>query len=187
MSTNGQIQDVGKYGRSSKGMLLVVAILSLFALFVFVSSVSAQGAQRIAGIGYFEGEEACDEPITNSAGVSPDASLDMTGDLQGCLYIFIETYECMPGGVYIEDGHEIYVGSGAEGDDGTFQTEYRFVAHFPSEADCHAFTNMIRGRCQHPIVAGSGTGDYRGVTGKFQMVDNVEEGYADYLGLLHFR
>jgi hypothetical protein len=70
--------------------------------------------------------------------------------------------------------------------DGTFETTYRFVANFANEDDCNAFNNQIRGRCQHPIVAGSGTGDYKGVTGKFQLTDNVEEGTADLVGLLHF-
>ena len=99
---------------------------------------------------------------------------------------FPETFSCSANGVYVEEGMEIYVVGGGDGDDGTFETTYRFIAHFPSEAECNAFTNQIRGRCLHPIAAGTGTGDYEGVTGMFQMTDNVEEGTADLVGLLHF-
>ena len=162
-------------------------LLSFLAAFVFVSTASAEGvSRRITATGYFLGEEPCDAPITNADGDSADLSLDFVGDLDGCLYIFVESFTCSSNGVYVEEGGEIYVGSGAPGDDGTFETTYRFVAHFASEEDCNAFNNQLSGRCQHPIVAGSGTGDYRGVSGKFQMTDNVEELTTNLTGLLHF-
>jgi hypothetical protein len=178
---------VGKRGLSRKGKVVVLALLSLFAFFVFISSVSAESvSRRITAVNYIDGSAVCNDEITNSAGEAPAFSSDLVGDLDGCLYTFPETYSCSANGVYVEDGMEIYVGGGGEGDDGTFETTYRFVAHFPSEEECHTFTNQIRGRCLHPIAAGTGTGDYEGVTGMFQMTDNVEEGTADLVGLLHY-
>lgn len=176
-----------KSGRSRKRLAMMLMLMSLFAFFVFVSSASAEGvSKRVTAVNYIDGAEECDASITNSAGAEPDFRSDFVGDLDGCLYIFVGSYTCSPNGVYVEEGGEIYVGSGAAGDDGTFETTYRFVANFASEEECNTFTNQIIGRCQHPLVAGSGTGDFEGVTGKFQMTDNVAEGTADLVGLLHF-
>ncbi|MCB9009272.1 MAG: hypothetical protein H6656_18260 [Ardenticatenaceae bacterium] len=187
MSFHVTVNKNEESGRSSMWFVLPLLLLSLLAFFVFASTASAaETSRRITAVNYIDGAEQCDAEITNSAGVEPAFRSDMVGDLDGCLYVFPETYSCSANGIYVEDGGEIYVGSGREGDDGTFETTYRFVAHFASEEECNTFTNQIRGRCQHPIVAGSGTGDYRGVTGKFQMTDNVEEGTADLVGLLHF-
>lgn len=178
---------IGKSGHSRKGKIVVLTLLSLLAFFAFASSASAQGvSKRITAVNYFDGAAQCDAAITDADGAEPDLRTDMVGDLDGCLYVFFKSYSCAPNGVYTEEGVETYVGSGREGDDGTFETTYRFTAHFPSEEECNSYTNQIRGRCLHPIVAGSGTGDYRGVTGQFQMTDNVDEGTADLVGLLHF-
>lgn len=187
MSYQVMVNESGKSGRSRKWLVPTLILMSFLSVFVFVSSASAEGTSRpITAMGYLEGEEPCDAPITNEEGKSADLTLDMVGDLDGCLYIFVESFTCSANGVYVEDGGEIYVGSGADGDDGTFETTYRFIAHFASEEECNTFTNQIRGHCQHPIVADSGTGDYEGVTGKFQMTDNVEEGSTNLVGLLHF-
>jgi hypothetical protein len=182
-----QSKAFGKTGRSRKWLLLTLVLMGVMSIFVFVSTASAEGvSRRITAVNYIDGSAVCNDEITNSAGVEPAFSSDFVGDLDGCLYTFPESYSCSANGVYVEDGMEIYVGGGGEGDDGTFETTYRFVAHFPSEEECNSFTNQIRGRCLHPIVAGTGTGDYEGVTGMFQMTDNVEEGTADLVGLLHF-
>lgn len=177
----------GKFGSSRKGKVVVLALLSLLALFAMASSVSAEGvSRRVTAVNYIDGSAVCHDEVTNSAGEEPAFASDFVGDLDGCLYTFPETSSCSATGVYVEEGMEIYVGGGGEGDDGTFETTYRFTAHFASEEECSTFTNQIRGRCLHPIAAGTGTGDYEGVTGMFQMTDNVEEGTADLVGLLHF-
>jgi len=80
----------------------------------------------------------------------------MTGDLEGCLYVFPQTGNCTPSGIYHETGTEIFV----DGDgDGTFETTYKFMAKL---TDCPDLATELWGRCQHPIVAASGTGIYEG-------------------------
>ena len=114
------------------------------------SSTHFTGATQIAGAGYFAEAGDC----TDSEGDGSDFALAMTGDLEGFLYIFVATAECSPGGTYHETGTETFVdGDGA----GTFETTYRFTAKM---ADCPDLLTELWGRCQHPIVAGSGTPEY---------------------------
>ena len=171
---------------TGKFKLIVFALLTVLAFFVIASSVNAHGDhQEIAGLGYFAGPGECEEAILNAKGNLPDFALVLTGDLEGCLYTYVEAGECSPNGVYVEDGNEKFVGSTAWGDEGTFDTVYRFVAHFDSLDDCNNFVNQVRGRCLHPIVADTGTGDFEGLHGRLDFVDNVEEGTANYTGRLH--
>jgi hypothetical protein len=109
-----------------------------------------------------------------------DLATDMTGSLKGCLYTYILEVETSPSGTYRERGIEIYVGSGEEGDNGTFATTYLFTAKFDEDG------NEIRGRCQHPITAGTGTGDFEGVTGRVDFKDNVDPLEYPYRGHLRF-
>ena len=44
----------------------------------------------------------------------------------------------------------------------------------------------IFGRCQHPIVTGSGTGVFNGVTRQINFKDNIEAGNFPYRGQLRF-
>ena len=104
----------------------------------------------------------------------------MTGSLQGCHYVFIEYSKCLPNGVYMENGTETFVGSYG-GLFGSFRTTYRFEAKYE---DCSTFVGEVVGRCQHPIIQGSGTGVFEGVTGRIDMKDNVEEVNFPYRGHL---
>ena len=45
------------------------------------------GATQISGIGYYAGPSECNDP----EGVGSTYDLTMTGDLEGCHYIFVET------------------------------------------------------------------------------------------------
>src|SRR4051794_13491174 len=51
-----------------------------------------------------------------------------TGSLQGCLYGKIDAFKenGPPSGVYLEQGHEVFVGSLNGGTPGTFATTYKF-------------------------------------------------------------
>lgn len=163
---------------------IAVAVMSTIAFIGFVAPVSAAGATQISGTGHFAGPDECVESVTNAEGQEADFAIKLTGDLEGCLYTFVETWECSPSGTYRETGTEIYVGGGGEGDDGRFSTTYRFEAKYE---DCANLGGEIFGRCQHPIVAGSGTGDYEGVTGRLDFKDEVGEVITlDYRGHLQY-
>jgi hypothetical protein len=135
------------------------------------------GATQISGIGYFAGPAECNDP----EGQGSDYDLIMTGDLEGCHYVFVETARCSAGGAYNETGTETFVGL-YNGAPGTFETTYRFTAKY---TDCANLVGEIVGRCQHPITAGSGEGVFEGVTGRLDFKDDIEMGNFPYRG--HFR
>jgi len=65
---------------------------------------------------------------------------------------------------------------GRDGDDGeesTFSTTCRFTGKYTEcdEEEVIPLGAEIFGRCQHPIVAGSGTGMFEGVTGRLDYKD----------------
>jgi hypothetical protein len=135
------------------------------------------GATQISGIGYYAGPSECNDP----EGVGSTYDLTMTGDLEGCHYVFVETARCSAGGAYNETGTETFVGL-YNGAPGTFETTYRFTAKY---TDCANLVGEIVGRCQHPITAGSGEGVFQGVTGRLDFKDDIEMGNFPYRG--HFR
>ena len=145
-------------------IMLVVALISV-ALMV-PSPARADGATQILGTGYFDEGECTDYKV--------DFVIRMTGDLDGCRYVFGETFEESPSGIYRERGTEIFVGM-YEGKAGTFETTYHFTGKFGDES------GEQFGNCHHPIIAGSGIGVFEGVTGRLDFKDNIEDGIAvDY-------
>jgi hypothetical protein len=162
-----------------KYFFVVVTVL-LLALTSFSlsppSPVMADQLVQVSGIAYFAEEGQCNDP----QGANDDFALYVTGDLRGCLYTFIETSTCSPSGTYVETGHEIFVGEGPDGS-GTFTTHYRFEAKYH---DCATLQGEIIGRCQHPIVSGSGTGAFSGVKGQLNFRDDVELVQFPYTGHL---
>ncbi len=156
---------------------MVGALISV--VFTVTSPALAGGATQISGIGLFDVGGDCDD----LEGAGSDFALRMPGDLEGCFYVFVETFECRPSGTYIETGIDIYVGGGDEGDDGTFTMTYRFTAKYE---DCPNLDGEIFGRCQHPIIAGSGTGVFEGVTGRLDFKDDLEAGNFPYRGHLRW-
>lgn len=152
-----------------------VRILTLLA-FVISSPALAQGAAQISGIGYWPSSGQCNDP----EGAGSDYAVVLTGDLQGCHYTFVETATCSPGGGYVEAGHEVFVGQ-YQGQSGTFETTYRFTAKYNN---CTDLIEMA-GRCQHPIIVGSGTGVFEGMTGRLDLRDDVVAGNFPYRGHLN--
>lgn len=148
------------------------------ALFAGPSPVRADGATQISGLGFYAAEGAC----TDEEGEGADYALTMTGDFSGCHYVFIHTSQCLPSGAYYEAGTETFVGT-YQGEHGTFQTNYVFTAKY---LDCTTFVGEVAGRCEHPIADGSGTGVFDGVSGRFDMKDDVEAGNFPYRGHLRF-
>ncbi|UBV44136.1 hypothetical protein LAJ19_15115 (plasmid) [Deinococcus taeanensis] len=94
--------------------------------------------------------------------------LVLSGSLQGCLYTKVDTHKETPSGVYLEEGREVFVGSLNGGPIGVFATTYTFESKFSMGTE-------VRGRCQHPLVAGSGTGGFAGATGRLDLKDIVAD------------
>ena len=138
----------------------------------------AGGATQISGIGSYAASGECTDP----EGQGADYALTMTGAFSGCHYVFIKSAQCSPGGAYFEAGSETFVGT-YNGESGTFGTNYVFTATY---RDCPNLAGEIAGRCQHPIVDGSGTGVFADVTGRLDMKDDTETGSFPYRGHLSF-
>jgi hypothetical protein len=160
-----------------KRIVLTLTTLAVVALIGVVSTAPAfaGGATQISGVGFFDEGDTCD-----SGSVGADFALVMTGDLKGCLYTFVETAQSSPSGTYRETGTELFVASDGSG---TFETTYRFEAKYEDVAN---LVGEIFGRCQHPIVEGSGTGDFEGVSGRIDFKDDVEAGNIPYRGHLRY-
>jgi hypothetical protein len=141
---------------------------------------AASGSTQFDGVGYFDATDDC-----GSAGQGAAYAVTMTGDLEGCLFVFIDEYECSPSGTYREVGREHFVGT-YKGDPGSFWTTYKFEAKYEGcDVNGSYVGAEIFGRCQHPVVEGSGEGVFEGVSGRMDMKDNVTEGTYPYRG--HFR
>jgi hypothetical protein len=128
---------------------------------------------QISGVGLLDTANQCNDAVASDF---TDFTLVMTGDLDGCLYTNIETARTTPSGMYLETGEEIFVGSLNGGPLGTFTTTYKFEAKFAPDG------SEIHGRCQHPIVDGSGTGGFEGASGRLNFKDIVETGEYVYKG-----
>ena len=162
---------------------LAVALVAAKDISAAPSPAHAGGATQIRGIGVYADEATCDDP----EGEGVDYALILDGDLEGCLYTFVKTAKSSPSGTYRETGREVFVGSirGGTGS-GTFKLTYRFEAKYEDLDDP---ATEIFGRCQHPIVRGSGTGVFKGVTGILLFKDVLEAGkdpYFPYRGHLRY-
>ena len=158
---------------------IVIALSVILALILAAPAALAGGATQISGVAFYADDArvhvTCDDPRGEGADYVP---LVMTGDLEeGCLYTFIETSVSSPSGTYRETGTEIFVS--ADGSS-TFRTTYRFEGKYEDPA------TEIFGRCQHPIVEGSGTGIFEGVSGILLFKDDIEAGNFPYRGHLRY-
>ena len=153
--------------------VLAGALALAIALVAAPTPAFAGGATQISGVAVYDDPGECVDPEGADATYVP---LDMTGDLEGCLYTFVEDSTSSPSGTYRETGTELFVGSYLGGS-GTFETTYRFEAKYEDVAN---LSGEIFGRCQHPIVEGSGTGIYEGVSGILLFKDVLEGDNAPY-------
>ena len=158
--------------------LSALAVMALISVALRVPSPAlAGGATQISGIGFFTLPGECNDP----QGLGSTFATKLTGDLEGCVYTWVESAVCSPSGVYRENGHELFVRGGGGND--TFGTAYQFEAKYQ---DCPNLVQEIVGRCQHPIVEGSGTGAYDGVSGRLDFKDDIEAGNFPYRGHLQW-
>jgi len=143
------------------------------------ASAKGSGATQVDGVGFFDAIAECDLPQGAAYAVK------MTGDIEGCLIIFIDEYECSPSGTYREVGRELIIGT-YNGQEGSFWTTYKFEAKYEGCSPDGSYLGAeILGRCQHPITEGSGTGVFAGVTGRLDMKDDIAAANYPYRG--HFK
>jgi hypothetical protein len=178
-----EIVDTNIKPGSAKKLLRVTIMAAVMILITFIGSVApagAGGATQISGFADLTGA-GCDPG-------SDQIAIGLTGDLEGCNYVTIETSECSPSGTYRERGKEFYVIVEDGKEVGTFSTTYLFTAKFEScDVELGIPTGPeIFGRCQHPIVAGSGTGIFEGVTGRLDYKDYPEIDEYPYRGHLRW-
>jgi hypothetical protein len=160
--------------------LTVLVAATLLAMILAAPAALAGGATQISGEAVLDEADTCD-----SASVGADYALLMDGALQGCLYTFVDDEpQSSPSGTYRETGTERFVGSYL-GESGAFETTYRFEAKY-EDVDPLPPSGEIFGRCQHPIVEGSGTGIFEGVSGRLDFKDDVETGTFFYRGHLRY-
>jgi hypothetical protein len=161
----------------------LAAVALIGVVWTAPSPAFAGGATQISGDAFFDDplDPACNDP----GGEDADYALVMTGDLEGCLYTFVGPAVSSPSGTYRETGTERFVATEEEDGTvvGTFETTYRFEAKYEDVTDP---ATEIFGRCQHPIVEGSGTGIFEGVSGQLFFKDDVETGDFLYRGHLRY-
>jgi hypothetical protein len=144
-----------------------------------------QNREQISGVGFFD-PGTCPAPPSRYEDFISYPGIAMHGSLEGCWYTKVVTSRDngTPSGVYQERGEEVFVGSFEGGSEGTFTTTYNFSSKWEPDV-----TNgsEVRGRCQHPIVAGSGTGGFEGATGRLDFKDDVVTGEYLWRGHISLR
>ncbi len=151
-----------------KGRQLGLIIGWALAL-LLVNPMASDASTRLSGDTYYDPVQ-CPGPPAGYEDVITYPGLELTGSLDGCLYTKVTTAKETPAGVYLERGEEVFVGSLDGGPVGTFATIYRFESKW--DPDVSTGTEL-HGRCQHPIVRGSGTGGFEGATGRLDIKDVI--------------
>ena len=145
---------------------LTLAVGLLAGLLLTLPTPAQAADHRLTGTAFVNPSPGtpCPEPPSGYDDFPP---IVMTGSLDGCWYSNIESARVTSGGVYLESGTELFVGRLDGGPAGTFTTTYKF------EAKLDADGAEVRGRCQHPIVSGSGTGGFAGASGRVDFKDII--------------
>ncbi len=159
---------------------LVLLGVLVGGLLVALSAPASAATNQISGVAVLDTTGECPDPPAGYEDFT-DFTQVMTGSLDGCWYTNIETTKDngAPSGVYIESGEEVFVGSLNGGPEGTFATTYKFESKWDPDVSTGS---EVHGRCQHPIVAGSGTGGFEGATGRVDFKDEVTTGQFFYRG-----
>jgi hypothetical protein len=161
-------------------MLALVAGL-LLALAV---PAAAAGTTQISGVAYYDtAGVVCPPPPAGFEDYISTPATVMTGSLEGCWYTHVLTSKDngVPSGVYQERGEEVFIGTLDGGPIGTFETTYKFSSKWAPDVSTGS---ELHGRCEHPIVPGSGTDAFEGVTGRVDFKDDVAHGLFPYRGHL---
>ena len=152
---------------TTQRMAALVSALLLTLVMAVPATAGGNGATQISGIGFVPGVGECDSP---PPGVSPAYAIVMTGDLEGCVYGFNPVFKGPgPSGVAKERADEVFHGS-YDGHVGTFRMTENWHAKYDPASGIQVF-----GFCKHPIVKGSGTGDFAGVRGRLDFRDDLAD------------
>jgi hypothetical protein len=153
----------------AKGRRLGLLIGWVLAL-LLVNPMASDAASQVSGDAYYDVVQCPGPPAGYEDFTYP--GLVLTGSLEGCLYAKVITSKETPSGVYLESGEEVIVGSLNGGPVGTFTTTYKFESKWDPDISSGV---EVRGRCQHPIVEGSGTGGFEGAQGRLDIKDILED------------
>jgi len=158
--------------------IFTIAALAMVAYLSFVMAptpVNAGDSDMVTGTGFVPVGNECD---VSNAPPSPNDTLavlnmNVTGDLDGCLYSYVLWSTGELRGSYREIGIDIFVGDlyheGELVGSGTFETFYLFEGEF---ADDNTQTELWGG-CVHPLVPNRGTGVFQDAGGTLRFTDNV--------------
>jgi hypothetical protein len=162
------------------GRLTVLFVL-VVGLMVALAAPAGAATSQLSGVGVFDTTGECPDPPAGYEDFTSLPPLVMTGSLEGCLYtkVVSATDNGAPSGVYQERGEEVFVGSLDGGPEGMFATTFKFTSQWDPEVSTGS---EVHGRCQHPIVAGSGTGGFAAATGRLDFKDDVVTGEFLYRG-----
>ncbi|MCB0213069.1 MAG: hypothetical protein KDJ52_27245 [Anaerolineae bacterium] len=160
--------------------LIILAMVTLTGVVLIAPTpASAEGATKISGTA-LDGTDMCDYETdgVDEPTIFPLYFPEDEG-VYGCLYSYAESVDESPSGTIREKGHEIFVSHDPD-NPGTFESTYLFTLKLDENG------NELWGRCQHPIIAGTGTGVYEGVTGRIDIKDDLEAGNFPYKGHLQW-
>lgn len=160
----------------AKGRRLGVLIGCVLAVLLMSPAASGAGT-RISGDAFYDPVQ-CPGPPAGYEDFTTYPGLVMTGSLEGCLYTKVTAAKETPGGIYLERGEEVFVGSLDGGPVGTFATTYRFESKWDPDVSTGV---EVHGRCQHPIVEGSGTGGFEEAKGRLDIKDIIEDTGVSYV------
>jgi hypothetical protein len=160
---------------------LAVLFIVVVGLIVALAAPGSAATNQLSGVAVFDTTGVCPEPPTGYEDFTDLPPLVMTGSLEGCWYTKILTTKDngAPSGIYQERGEEVFVGSLNGGPEGTFAATFKFTSKWDPDVSTGS---EVHGRCQHPIVAGSGTGRFAGATGRVDFKDEVTTGEFLYRG-----
>lgn len=153
---------------NTRGRRLSLLISCVMAL-LLMNPVASHAATQVSGEGFFDAVQ-CPAPPAGYEDFTSYPGIVMTGSLEGCWYTKVVTSKETPGGVYLESGEEVFVGSLDGGAEGIFATTYKFESKWDPDVSTGV---ELRGRCQHPLVAGSGTGGFEGAVGRIDFKDII--------------
>jgi hypothetical protein len=157
---------INAHGTTGRGATFFVAAAASALIMASGNTASASegGSYAISGNSTFS-----DCGIDGS-----DLGLLMTGDLQGCLSIFVQSYTCRERNGfdhYTERGREVFVGTW-HGEHGRFRTDYVVNAAYASGfCQTFDFSLQLSGSCTHKIEGRSGV--FADAEGVFTMFDVV--------------